>query len=213
MTTTTAPIQTATGKLEISDLALTKADAITVSELLESDLVADTVIRSICIIRKTLLSKDISHKEDQQLEAKLTALYHALGHDNRDLAHQIQRDRLNQMGATTAVITNRPVPQPLPPAPRAAAKLSLVPAVAHATEVLQVWQRQGKRSIGNAELRNEIAKLHLVGGLQWHSTDLIQFDPDTRQWHKTVALAMDKLVKNEQVMWSAKRDCWVILDF
>jgi hypothetical protein len=105
--TTTTPIKTAPIRLEISELALTKADAITISELLESDLIADTVVRSICIIRKTLLSKDLVHTEDQQLEAKLTALYHALSFETRDLAHQMQRDRLNQMGATTAVIANR----------------------------------------------------------------------------------------------------------
>jgi hypothetical protein len=211
--TTTAPIKAPATQLEISEIALTKADAVTLSELLESDLIADTVIRSICIIRKTLLSKDLVHKEDQQLEAKLTALYHALGHEARDLAHQIQRDRVNQMTAGAAAISQRPVPQPLPPVAATAAKLALAAAVTHATEVLQAWQRQGKRSIGNAELRNEIAQRHLAGGLQWHSTDMIAADPTTRQWHKTVALAMDKLVKNEQVMWSAKRDCWVILEF
>lgn len=212
MTTTTAPIAAATSTLEISDLALDKAEAINLCELLESDLVADTVIRSICIIRKTLLSKPITQPEDQQLEAKLTALFHAIGYENRDVAHQMQRDRIQQAGPA---VTNsrRPAPLPLPLPPSTAAKLGVNAALDYAAAVIKSALSAGKRSIKTDDLHGEIERRHLSGGLQWHSTDLIVLEHSTRRWHKTIATAMEKLADDEQVMWSAKSNCWVLLDF
>jgi len=206
--TTATPAKTTASRLEINELALTKADAITLSELLESELVADTVIRSICIIRKTLLSKDIVEPEDQQLEAKLTALYHALSFETRELAHQMQRQRLDQ-AAAAATAPQRPLPTPLPPVPAAGPKLELMPAITYANEVLKSWRALQIPRITNDELHAEIAKRR---ELPWHSTDLILLDSNTPRWHRTIALAMKKLAEDEQVMWSAKTNSWLILD-
>jgi hypothetical protein len=208
----TAPVATASAtELTINELALTKADAITLAELLESELIADTVVRSICIIRKTLISKDIKEPEDQQLEAKLSALYHALGIQTRDIAHQIRRDRLAPATARSAM-TQPPVQATPNSAQAAAPKLQLEPAIAYATAAVAALRDRGTRIFSNELLREEFARRRLAGGLQWHSADLILLDPDTPQWHRTLAGAMEHLKNDEIVIWSNKRNRWVILE-
>jgi hypothetical protein len=213
MTATPSQAGAHTRCLVINELALSKADAINLGELLDSDIIADTVVRSICIIRKTLLTRDLVCKEDQVLEAKLTALYHALGIEARDVAHQMQRDRLGQASSSPAAVTPRPLPLPLPlplpPVPPAGPKLELAPAIVYAREVLVRWRDLDRSLITNEQLFAEIAKDH---GQPWHPTDLLLVDDNAPRWQQTVALAMKKLQEDEQVMWSAKRNCWVILD-
>lgn len=214
MTSTPSQAGAHTRCLVIDELALHKADAINLGELLDSEHLADTVVRSICIIRKTLLTRDLVCKEDQILEAKLTALYHALGVEARDVAHQMQRDRLGQTSSSRAAVTPRPLPLPLPPVPPTGPKLQLMAAIAYAVEVLKRWCDLDKTLISNEELFAEIAKDR---DQPWHPADLLlayDYEPDnnTTRWQLTVAEAMKKLQEEEQVMWSAKRNCWVILD-
>jgi hypothetical protein len=213
MNTTPTPAAAHASCLVINELALSKADAINLGELLDSDIIADTVVRSICIIRKTLLTRDLVCKEDQMLEAKLTALYHALGIEARDVAHQMQRDRLSQASSGPAAVTPRPLPLPLPPVPPAGPKLELTPAIVYAREVLVRWRVSDRPLISNEELFAEIAKDR---DQPWHPTDLLlvydEPDDNLTRWQLTVALAMKKLQEDEQVMWSAKRNLWVILD-
>jgi hypothetical protein len=129
-----------------------------------------------------------------------------LSFETRDLAHQMQRQRLEQR--TVATTPQRSLPQLLPQPPAAGPKLELVPAIVYVTEVLKTWRGSNAARISNEELHGEISKRR---ELPWHPADLILLDGNTPRWHRTIALAMKKLADDEQVMWSAKTNSWLIL--
>jgi len=216
MTTTTETIQ-------IDEPALLKADQITLSDLLQSDLIVGTVVRSLCIIRKELLSSDITESEDQELESKITALFHAIGVKNRELA--FDQHRKHKAGSSNGnghasgngnghspAAAERPSPQLLPPPAQTAPKLTIAAAAGYAAKVLDILRGTGTRTINTDDLRKAVQDLHLAGDRVWHSTDLIAHNGDGLLWHRTLQSAMEKLATDEVVMWSNKRNCWVIFD-
>ncbi|MCE2836888.1 MAG: hypothetical protein LW834_07985 [Cyanobium sp. 49614_E6] len=210
--TATVPAQ-AIAPLKIDEATLERADLIRLSDLLDCEPIADAVIRSICIIRKVLLSSSLIHSEDQQLEAKLTAVYHALGVDNRNNAFERQQTRNEAMPlAPTPRPLPQALPQPVPAQPPSAAKLTIAQALAYATELVNDLRLVGERTISQDNLHAAIARLHLADDKQWHSTDRIASPGGGVLWHKAVAAAMDKLSADEAVWWSKKKNCWVITE-
>lgn len=202
----TATIPQPAAALTINDTVLERADQLTLSDLLESDLIADVVVRSICIIRKVLLSSSITDPEDQKLEAKLSAVYHAIGVENRNAAF----DRQTAGAAAEPVV--RPVPQVLPTPKPTAPKLDHKTARAHAEQNLKIFCADGVRTVTQDDLRREVEASFLQGGKQWHSTDQIELPSGETLWHKTLQTAMQQLAEDEVVLWSRRRNCWVILD-
>jgi len=70
----------------ISDYTWQLAKGIALADLLECELLTTTAVRSICILRKEILSHQLIEEEDQRLEAKLTALFHSFGVEQRNAA-------------------------------------------------------------------------------------------------------------------------------
>jgi hypothetical protein len=77
---------------EISDKTLDFAEKVSLADLLDCDLIAGHVIRSICIIRKELLCHPLEDEVDQRLEAKLSSVFHALGNEARNAAFTTHRE-------------------------------------------------------------------------------------------------------------------------
>lgn len=214
-------MNTTTEKIQIDEAMLQKGDAITLSDLLQSELIASTVICSICIIRKELLSRDLNDKEDQELEAKLTALFHSLGVLNREIAFEDHRHkrhaRHNGNGHRSEATPELqrptpPEPAPAPPQKTRAPKLLISQAQAYALVLLDQQQKIGNRTVRNDLLRSEVRQRHLGDDLEWHATDMIARGDGTLLWQETLQKAMEKLATEEVVMWSNKRKCWVIFD-
>jgi hypothetical protein len=218
-------MNTTTETIQIDEPALLKADQITLSDLLQSDLIVGTVVRSLCIIRKELLSSDISEPEDQELESKITALFHAIGVKNRELAfdqhrkHKSSSPSGNGHAPTTGnghspAAAERPKPQLLPPPAPSAPRFTTTLATGYVVKVLAQLSKIGVRTIDNDHLRESVSALHLAGNQSWNPTDLIaEVSLDGRPlWHKTLQNAMEKLAADEAVMWSNKRSCWVVFD-
>jgi hypothetical protein len=203
--TSTIQMITKTQTSTLTEEALSLADDIRLSDLLDNTTLSDLTIRFICGARKAML-ENAAAGADLELENLISRLYHRIGHERRStaFANYQARTELERQSTKAPALVTRPV----------APDFTSDNALEKARNVITCWFRNAepKRSFTFEELKRAVANIHTSKGERdWSAVDLEKVSSGVPRWEQTLQGALRKLRDLDEIHYRSTKSDYFIL--